>query len=129
MDTDITSQIQTLIEKTKNDKINWQHLNNNAYRWIRKTNDGQIYNVTLQSNPIGMFPVGIPTPGVPMQMQPASQFVLTIQSNTGELILQVQSHLQLNQIYLPLLEQLIKIIEEKSKLKSTNILNKLLENL
>lgn len=129
MDSEITGQIQTLIDKTNNDKINWQQLGNNAFRWNRKTNDGQIYNVTLQSSPIGMIPVGIPTPGIPTQMKQAFQIILTIQSNTGELILQLQSHLQLNSSYLPLLEQLMKTIEEKAKLKSTNILNKLMENL
>lgn len=129
MDAEITNQIQMLIDKTKEDKINWLQLSTNAFRWNRKTSDGQIFNVTLQSNPIGMVPVGTPAPGTPTQMKPTFQIVLTIQSNTGELIMQLQSHFQSHPEYFPLLEQLMKIIEEKAKLKSSTILNKLLDNL
>jgi hypothetical protein len=129
MASEITDQIQALINKTKEDKINWQQLGINVFRWSRTTDDGQIYNVSLQSNPIGVVPAGTPIPGSPAQVKQVFQYILTIQSNTGELILQIQTHIQLNPIYFPLLQQLMDIINEKAKLKSLNILNKILDKL
>lgn len=129
MTAEIATQIQTLIDKTRENKIDWQQVGANAFRWIRTLSDGQTYNVTVQSNPIMITTMPPIQGGVP-QVKQMVQYSLTIQSKAGGmLILQLQAHLQLNPDYYSLLKQLSDVITERSAIKSSSILNKLLENL
>jgi len=118
MTTEITNQIQELIAKSREGKIDWQQLNANTIRWSRHA-DGKVYTVTLQSHPTGVIIAGRQT----------NQYVFTIQSNTGEVILQLQSNQQTNQNYAPLFQQLLDIATEKTKGLSAVILSKLLDKL
>lgn len=118
MDPIIIAQIEKLLAKTKEGKIDWKQINQNAIRWAAQT-DGTFYIVTLQTTGTGLFVNG----------KQANQFILTIQSNAGEMVLQLQSNQQTNSEYSPLLQDLFDFASAKAKSESANILNKLLENL
>ena len=66
--------------------------------------------------------------GYPMHVT-ANQYILTIQTNVGEMILQLVPNAQTNPEYIPLLQQLFEIATEKTKEQSVDIINKLLEDL
>ena len=118
MDLEIKNQIEKLLTKTKDGKIDWKQINQNAIRWSTQT-DGTLYIVTLQTTLTGIIVSGKQT----------NQYILTIQSNTGEMVLQLQSNQQTNPEYSPLLHDLFEIATAKSKAESANILNKILDKL
>lgn len=140
---DIKKQIEILISKTKEGKIIWQQLNQNIVRWV-VPNEGKQYVFTLQSTPIGII----------VNNKPTLQYVLTIQvihpsqlnqvlqqggqplplqqillQANNETLFQVQAHAQLNQDYLPLLQELFDIATEKNKKQAIDVLNELLGKL
>jgi hypothetical protein len=118
MDLAVRNQIEKLLIKTNEGKINWKQVNQNAIRWTTQT-DGTHYIVTLQTSLTGILVNGKQT----------NQYILTIQSNTGEMVLQLQSNQQTNSEYTTLLHDLFEIASAKTKAESANILNKLLDNL
>lgn len=118
MNLEIKSQIEKLLSKTQEGKIDWKQINQNAIRWSTHT-DGTHYIVTLQTTLTGVIVNG----------KQINQYILTIQSNTGEMVLQLQSNQQINPEYTPLLQALFEIANDKTKAESVNILNKLLDKL
>ncbi len=118
MDYALKDQIQKLLLKTKEDKINWKQVNQNSIRWITQT-DGTNYVVTLQTTLTGIIING----------KQENQYILTIQNNNGEMILQLQSNKQINSEYTNLLDDLFEIAIAKTKEESVNIFNKLLDDI
>lgn len=118
MDPVISNQIEKLLLKTKEGKIDWKQINQNAIRWTSQI-DSSFYIVTLQTSLTGMIING----------EQLKQYILTIQSNTGEMVLQLQSNQQTNPEYSFLLNELFEFAIEKTKADSVNILNKLLDTI
>ena len=118
MNPEIKNQIEKLLAKTKEGKIDWKQINQNAIRWAAQA-DGTNFIVTLQTTLTGIIANG----------NQINQYILTIQSNTGEMVLQLQSNQQTNPEYTPLLPALREIANAKTKAESANILNKLLDKL
>lgn len=117
MESEIKMQVEKLLEKTKEGKVDWKQINQNAIRWTRISN-GISYIVTLQTSITGII-----------NSVSVKQFILTIQSNTGEVILQLQSNQQINSEYFTLLQTLFELALKDTKAKSANILNNLLDDL
>lgn len=117
MDPEILKQLKTLHLKTQENKINWKQINQNSIRWTSHAN-GNMYITTLQSIATGRILNGLEI----------NQYILTIQSNTGEMILQVQSNSDINPEYSPILKDLFDYAITKSKADSLTILNQLLNN-
>lgn len=118
MNPEIKNQIEKLLDKTKEGKIDWKQVNQNAIRWTSQI-DNEFYIVTLQTAITGIIING----------KQLNQYILTIQSNTGEMLLQLQSNQQTNVEYSELLSELFEIALAKTKADSINILNKLLDNI
>lgn len=118
MSAEIKSQIQKLLDKTKEGKIDWKQINQNAIRWT-SYNENTMYIVTIQTTLTGIIVGG----------KQLNQYIMTIQSNTGEMILQLQSNEKTNADLKPLLEDLFLIATTKAKEESINILNKLLDKI
>lgn len=116
MNPEIKNQIEKLLIKTKEGKIDWKQINQNAIRWTSNI-DNSMYIVTLQTTLTGMIIDG----------KQVNQYILTIQSNTGEMVLQIQSNQQTNPEFSPILNELFEIAIAKTKADSINILNKLLD--
>lgn len=117
MNPQILHQIERLLSKSKEGKINWKQINQNSIRWL-STIDNQAYIVTLQTTIIGII-----------KDKAIDQYILTIQSNAGDLIMQLQSNTKTNPEYFPLLKELFDTALSKTKEESINILDKLLDNI
>jgi len=118
MDFSIKPQIEKLLAKTKEGKISWMQVNKNTIRWT-STIDNELYIITIQ----GPALLGISTTGS------IDQFIFTIQSGSGELLLQLQSNAMTNPEFQPLLKELFQIAFSNSRNKTASVLDKLIDNL
>lgn len=125
---DIHNQINKLIEKTLDGKIDWKTINPTAFRWTVLKGNLQ-YVTTFQG-------VNIPqqnlasNPNIPNQIGNGT-FIFTLQVTNppGETLIQLQVSQHNNAEYLIELNKLYNIILEKTKKDYSKILDELLDNL
>ncbi|NBW28034.1 MAG: hypothetical protein EBR38_05645 [Flavobacteriaceae bacterium] len=125
---DIHIQINKLIQKTIENKIDWKSINQNAFRWTIQKETNQ-FITTFQA-------VNIPQNILDNNIQNMigiignGTFIFTLQTtNPGETIIQLQVTQTTNNEYLNELIKLYKIIAEKTKKDYSKILDDLLDNL
>lgn len=124
---DIHNQIQKIIQKTSEDKIEWKSINPNAFRWtVVKGNNQFITTFQAVNIPLGQNEVF----NNPLNPIGNGTFVFTLQTtNPNEAIIQLQVTNNNNREYINELLQLYKIISEKTKKDYSKILDDLLDNL
>ena len=114
----IIDQIENLVLKTKEGKVDWKKLNQNTIRWT--TSSGiTSYFLTIQI-----------TSSTYTNSQTINNYMMSIQEvGSGEMILQLQASQNINASCIPLFEQLFDLVAEKASEKSNSILKKLLGGL
>ena len=125
---DLHNQINKLIQKTLDGKIDWKTINPTAFRWTVMKGNLQ-YVTTFQG-------VNIPqqnlssNPNIPNQIGNGT-FIFTLQVTNppGETLIQLQVSQHNNAEYLNELNKLYNIILEKTKKDYSKILDELLDNL
>ena len=124
---DIHVQINKLIQKTVEGKVEWKSINPNAFRWTVLKNNIQ-YITTFQA-------VNVPqqsTQANPNLQQPIGNgtFIFTLQTtNPQETLIQLQVTQNINNQYVNELNKLYQIILGKHTKDYSKILNDLLDNL
>jgi len=124
---DIHNQINKLIQKTLEDKVDWKSINQNAFRWTVQKGANQFITTFQAVN----IPQQVESQNSNMLPQIGNgTFVFTLQTtNPGETIIQLQVTQNNNNEYLNELHKLFLIISEKTKKDYSKILDDLLDNL
>ncbi len=118
MTNNIITQIEKLILKTTEGRIEWKTVGANNLRWVKQDNT-RLYTTTLQKQ--------ISNPSIPNQLSRVV-YALTIQStNPNEIILQINTNID-NSTF-EVMERLFIVALDYSRHNSANIIDKLLEDL
>ncbi len=113
----VNTQIQKLIDKTKEGKIDWKYVSSNGLRWTQKNGD-RLY-VTLLNKLLNPSFIG-------SSMVMKETYVLIVQAmNPNEIIMQVDTDETTGDI----LGELFNIAINSSKDNATNIIDTLIESL
>ncbi len=114
----INTQIQKLIDKTVEGKIDWKHAGNNQLRWTRKNGD-RLY-ITFLSK------LSSPEFNSATGMTINENYVLMVQAiNPNEVVMQVDTDATTKDI----LKELFDIASNFSKDNAANIIDTLIESL
>lgn len=124
---DIHNQINKIIQKTIEGKIEWKAINPNAFRWtVIKGNNQFITTFQAVNIPLGQNNLLIN----PLNPIGNGTFVFTLQTtNPNEAIIQLQVTNNNNREYISELLKLYNLISEKTKKDYSKILDDLLDNL
>ena len=123
---DIHNQINKIIEKTTEDKIEWKTLNPFTFRWVTVRNNIQ-FITTLQVVNIPQNQIVVENVANPIGN---GTFVFTLQTlNPNETLIQLQVTSQDNREYIYELLELYNLIIEKTKKNYSKILDSLLDSL